>query len=189
MSVYYNQKALRITAADVYSVTTLNMTITVNEDIDGGFQFQGYHNVGGCGGAESSVLILLRDTIAWTKMCFKFEGTGTASCWSFMNTSNGNYGTGTGTPNGNMYDYDTSFDRVYDNYLTWEVTAYQTHNRTYACDNNSDNFFIYNSGEYKRFRMTRRRNVGAGNAGIHHGRSCNSTGSGSITRISDIFVW
>lgn len=189
MSVYYNQKALRITTADVYSITTYNMTTTLSEDVDGGFQFQGYHTASGCGGADTGVLILLRDTIAWTKMCFKFEGTGTAACWSFMNTANGNYGGSTGTPTGNMLDYNASFDRVYDNYLTWEVTAYQTHDRTYACDNNADNFFRFNSGEYKAFRMTRRRNVGAGLAGIHHGRSCNSTGSGSATKISDIFVW
>lgn len=190
MAVHFNTRAKRVTSDDIYSITLLNTTVNTSTDINGGFVFEGYHTVAGCGGVETGILITLKDNISWTRISFKWEGSGTASCWSFMDPSNGAYGASTGNPSGNMLSYNESLgDRLYDNYLTWEVSAYQSHNRTYACDNNADNFFRYNSGELKRFRMSRRRNVNGSLAAIHHGRSCNSTGAGSVTRISDIFIW
>jgi hypothetical protein len=188
MAFHYNRLAHRVTYSDILSVTLLNTVITKNVDENGGYVFEGYHTTGGCGTAQDSgFLILLRDDIAWTKMCFKWEGTGTASCWSFCTTYAAQT---TGTPNGNMLTYsEASGDRLHDNYLTWENVTYQTHNRGYACDNNADNFFRFNPTLYRRFRMTMRRNVGAGPAGVHHGRSCNSTGVSAVSRISDIFIW
>lgn len=190
MAIHYNQLAKKVTSADIQSITLYNVTMTKNTDENGGFVFEGFHTTGGCGTAQDSgVLILLKDNIQWSKICFKWEGVGSASCWSFMNSSS-NFGTGTGTATGNMLSYSEILgDRLHDNFLTWEVPAYQTHNRTYACNNDANNFFRFSTSQIRRFRMTRRRNVGAGLAGIHHGRSCNSVGSSAITRISDIFIW
>lgn len=189
MSTHYNQSSHRVTLADVQSITLFNVVMTKSTDENGSFIFEGYHTTGGCGSAQDSgVLILLKDTVPWTKMCFKWEGTGSAACWSFMDAS-GNYGGSTGTPTGNMLAYNESLsDRLHDNFLSWEVPVYQTHNRTTACDNNANNFFRFNTNEFRRFRMTRRRNTGVGLAGIHHGRSCNSAGVGAVTRISEIFL-
>lgn len=189
MAIHYNQRATKVTSSMISSITLFNVTMTLNSDIEGGFVFEGYHTTGGCGAAQDSgVLILLKDDISWSKICFKWEGTGIASCWSFMGSSN--WGASTGTASGNLLSYnEANGDRLHDNFLTWEVPAYQTHNRTTACDNDANNFFRFNSTQFKRFRMTRRRNVGAGLAGIHHGRSCNTTGTGDVTRISDIFIW
>ena len=189
MAIQYNQLAHRVTSADVQSITLFNVTMTKSTDENGSFIFEGYHTTGGCGSAQDSgVLILLKDNIPWTKMCFKWEGAGNGACWSFMNASS-NFGAATGTPTGNMLDYNESLgDRLHDNFLSWEVPVYQTHNRTTACNNNADNFFRFNANEFKKFRMTRRRNIGVGLAGIHHGRSCNSFGVGSVTRISEIFL-
>ena len=191
MAIHYNQRAYKITSFDIQSITLFNVTMTRNTDVNGQFLFEGTHNTGGCGVAQDSgVLILLKDTIQWSKICFKWEGSGDAACWSFMNPGGSNYGAATGTPSGNMLAYsENSGDRVNDNYLTWEVPEYQSHPKTLACNNDANNFFRFNTNEFKRFRMTRRRNVGAGLAGIHHGRSCNSSGSGAVTRISEIFVW
>lgn len=190
MSIHYNQKAKKITSSDIYSITLYNVVMTKNFDESGGFVFEGYHNTGGCGTAQDSgILILLKDNINWSKICFKWEGYGTASCWSFMDAST-NYGAATGTPTANILSYSENLgDRLHDNYLTWEIQQYQSHNRTTACNNNADNFFRFNSTKFKKFRMTRRRNINGNLAGIHHGRSCNTVGTSAITRISDIFVW
>lgn len=187
MAIHYNQRARKVTGSDIASITLYNVTMTKNVDEQEGFVFEGYHTATGCGGADSGILILLKDTIPWTKMCFKWEGTGTASCWSYCVSA---HGASTGTPNGNMLSYsEGSGDRVSDCYLTYDVTTFQTHDKQQACDNATDNFFISNGGVYRRFRMTRRRNVNGQLAGIHHGRSCNSAGTGSVTRISEIFIW
>ena len=188
MSVHFNARATRVTSADIYSITLLNTTVNTATDVNGGFVFEGYHTATGCGGVETGILITLKDNIAWTRISFKWEGSGSASCWGF-NANNG-YGAATGNPSGNLITYsEAAGDRVYDSYLTWEQSAFQTHDKIYACDNNADNFFRYNTGDLRRFRMSRRRNVNGSLAAIHHGRSCNSSGAGAITRISDIFIW
>lgn len=189
MATHYNQRAYRVTAADISSITLYNVTMTMNTDVNGQFVFEGTHITGGCGvEQDSGFLILLKDTISWSKICFKWEGNRVASCWSFMNPGGTNYGAATGTADGNMLTYsEASGDRLHDNYLTWEVAAYQSHPRTLACNNDANNFFRFNDAEFKRFRMTRRRNVNGSLAGIHCGRSCNIVGG--ITRISEIFIW
>jgi len=189
MASHYNQRARRVLASDISSVTLYNTTMTRNWDVEGSFVFEGYHTTAGCGTAQDSgFLILLKDTIPWTKMCFKWQGTGTASCWSFSDSTA--HASATGTPTGNMHPYnEASGDRLHDNYLTWEQAAYQPHNRTTACDNQADNFFRFNSALLKRFRMTRRRSTTSSLSGIHHGRSCSSAGIGSISIISEIFIW
>lgn len=189
MAIQYNQLAYRVTAADVQSITLFNVVMTKSADENGAFVFEGYHNTGGCGSSQDSgLLILIKDVMPWSKMCFKWEGTGSAACWSFMD-ANTHFGASTGTPTGNMLAYNESLgDRLHDNFLSWEVPAYQSHNRTTSCDNNENNFFRFNANQFRKFRMTRRRNVGMGPAGIHHGRSCNTSGVTAVTRISEIFL-
>lgn len=188
MSVHFNTKAKRVTSDDIYSITLLNTVVNTSTDVNGGFLFEGYHTATGCGGVETAILITLKDNISWTRISFKWEGVGSASCWSFNDT--GGYGSATGNPGGNLIAYnEAAGDRVSDSYLTWEQAAFITHNKTYACDNDANNFFRYNTGDLRRFRMTRRRNVNGSLGAIHHGRSCNNAGSTVITRISDIFIW
>ena len=74
-------------------------------------------------------------------------------------------------------------------YLSVNDSPYNTHNKVFACDNEADNFFRFNTGVYRGFSMVRRRNVSASLAGIHTGRSCNSTGSGSVTMIDQLRIW
>jgi hypothetical protein len=193
MSVNYNPRARLVTADEVQSVTILNMTTTFNSDRNGSYTYEGYHNVTGCGGPESGVLILLKDNIPWTRMSFLFEASGNAACWSFM-SSEGQRAIGTGTPTGNMLEFsEAAGDRIYDGYLSYtgngNVGGIDSP-KTSRCDTDAANWMNFNTGGvFRRFRMTRRRNVGAGLAGIHHGRSCNGTGTGNVTRISNIFIW
>jgi hypothetical protein len=49
--------------------------------------------------------------------------------------------------------------------------------------------YTIDAGEAKAFTTKRRRNSLATKAGIHHGRSCNSTGAGAITTINNIRIY
>ena len=182
-------KATIVTSDLVYSVTTTGGTIMSQGDtgLKGGYTITFRHDLFGCGGPDSGILILLKDDFPWTRMAFDWEGNGTASCWNFMPPTGG-YGAATGTVNGNMTTFDSvNQDAIIRPYLTWEVPAYQSHNRFFGCNTNADNFFRFNASEYKKFRMLRTRNTSGNLAGIHHGRSCNSTGA--FTIIKNIFIW
>jgi hypothetical protein len=189
MGFYRGRKATRVNSSMVSSISITGGAITSQGDIGelGSFLVVFRHDTTGCGGPESGILVLLKDSIPWTRMSFDWEGTGTASCWSFMNTGGSNYGPGTGTPDGNMLSYGQTGDNLINSYLTWEVPAYQTHNRVFACDNDSDNFFRYDGGAFRKFRMIRTRNSSGSLAGIHHGRSCNT--GGGLTIIKNIYIW
>lgn len=187
MATVYGINSLKVTTDMIDSVTTTGGTIISQSDISTGYEIVFRHDLSGCGSADSGILILLKDTIPWTNLSFQWLGNGTAACWSFMDASS-NFGSATGTGTGNMLAYsEAAGDVLIKNYLAWEVSAYQSHGRTYACDNDANNFFRFNSGEYKTFQMTRRRNVNGSLAGIHHGRSCNTTASNTIIR--NIRIW
>lgn len=188
MATFYGIKTIKINSAFIHSVTTTGGTILFQGDINNSYEIHFRHDLFGCGGPESGILILLRDIIPWTRISFEWLSNGTASCWSFMNTVT-NYGTATGTPTGNLLEYDESLgDGIVRSYLTWEIPQFQSQTRTSACDNNTNNFFIFNGGIYRSFQMTRRRNTSIQSlAGIHHGRSCNSTGA--VTIIRNIRIW
>jgi hypothetical protein len=192
MSVNYNPRARLVTADEVQTLTILNMTTTFNGDRNGSYVYEGYHNVAGCGGPESGVQIILKDNIPWTRISFLFEGTGGSACWSFMSSS-GQRAVDTGIPTGNLLDFsEAAGDRIYDGWLSYtgngNVGGIDSP-RTSRCDNDPGNWMNFNTSLFRRFRMNRRRNVGVGLAGIHHGRSCNGTGTGNVTRISNIFIW
>lgn len=190
MGMFVSPKATKVNATFISSVTTYGGVITSqgNTEPDGSYAITFRHDNGGCGNPDSGILILINDNISWTKIAFDWEGNGTASCWSFMNTGGSNYGATTGTSDGNMLQWSaTNGDAIINPYLTWEVPEYQSHDRFYACDNNANNFFRFNSGSYKKFRMVRTRNSSGNLAGIHHGRSCNSTSAYTI--IKNIYIW
>jgi len=187
MGTVYGINSTIVTTDMINSVTTTGGTILSQTTGATPYEITFRHDLSGCGSADSGILILINDTIPWTNISFTWSGTGTASCWSFMHPSS-NFGSATGTATGNLLSYDESLgDTIVRPYLTWEVSAYQSHGKIYACDNDANNFFRFNSGEYKSFHMTRRRNVNGSLAGIHHGRSCNSTSSNTIIR--NIRIW
>jgi hypothetical protein len=188
MSTVYGINSLKVSASMIDSVTTTGGTIIEQTDNPNtGYQITFRHDLAGCGNPNSGILILLKDIIPWTRISFEWLGNGTASCWSFMDSSS-NHGTSTGTATGNLLGYSESLgDVITKPNLTWEVPAYQSHPRTTACNNDNNNFFRFNESLYKSFRMTRRRNINGSLAGIHHGRSCNSTGAFTIIR--NIRIW
>jgi hypothetical protein len=194
MSVFYGRNAAQVNLYGVNSVSTTGGTIlSQGNDADGGYFIQFQHDLAGCGGPDSGIYIELKDTTSnWTWISCRFQLSGSASCWSFSNNVGlGNYGAAVGVSGtANLLAYDpASGDKLSNGYLSYEDAQFASHNPTYACDNDANNFMRYNTGIFRRFTMTRRRNVGAGLAGIHHGRSCNSTGGGSVTIIDQIRIW
>lgn len=190
MSVVSGRSSVMVSSAYVNSVNITGGTIlSQGNGSNGGFAVSFQHNLSGCGGAESGIFVELKDTIAWTGISYRTTVLGTASCWSFANSSG--YGLVPGfTTTGNLLNYDTALgDQISISYLAQQDPTYASHNPVVACDNDANNFMLFNGGTYRYFTMKRRRNVNGSLAGIATGRSCNSTGSGSITIIDNIFIW
>lgn len=190
MATTYGIASTLVTTANVNSVGTTGGTVISagNNGPLGGYQITFQHDLTGCGGPDSGVYIELNDSTPWTRITWEWLGYGGASCWSFNNTSG--FGAAAGPVAGNLINYNESAgDRVSRSYLTWEVPQFQSHSKVYACDNNTNNFFIYNTGEYRSFFMQRRRNSLLSYGGIHHGRSCNGFGAGFNTIIRNIRIW
>lgn len=191
MPIAYGPAGLIVSAAEVNAVNVTGATVLSQvDDVDGGYVATFQHDLSGCGGPDSGFYIELKDPFPWKWMSCRFRLLGAAACWSFMNTSA--YGTAVGASGtGNMINYnEAAGDRIIRTYLAQDDPQFSTHDKTTACDNDANNFMRYNTGVYRYFTMVRRRNLGFGNlAGIHHGRSCSSTGSGSITIVDQIRIW
>lgn len=186
MGLNYGPKGRIVTTSDVNSISLSNASIdTANTGdiaINNGYQLTTNHSSVGCG--STGLYIELKDNIAWKFMSFEFYTADlVSSCWSFC--------TGGYAPaSGNILSYDESKgDITFNNLNSWEKPQFQTHDKQSACDNDSNNFLHggYYSGSPRIVGMRRRRNVGAGLAGIALGFAC--TGGGTvITRNIRIFV-
>jgi len=193
MSSKYGRLSFLVTSNMVDSVTTTGGTIISqgNTGYNNSYEIIFQHDLNGCGTPASAIVILLKDTTPnWKYITWEWRGIGTASCWNFNHTAAWAL-SGTSAYNlGYLQAYNESLgDKVFNTYLTWEIPAYQTHSKVTACNNDANNFFRFNGAEYKSFFMKRRRDTSGNLAGIHHSRSCNSTGTGSRTHIRNIFVY
>jgi hypothetical protein len=189
MSVNAGPHGTLVVAAQVNSVQITGGTILSQGDVsEVGFQTRFQHDLGGCGGPDSGIFVEIKDFIPWTFMSAQFLLMGSASCWSF-NTSG--YGSAVGNGGtGNMIYYDATLgDSCIRTYLAQGDPAFITHSIFNACDNDANNFMRFNTGVYRSCTFVRRRNVNGSLAGVHHGRSCNASGSGAITIIQNIYVW
>jgi hypothetical protein len=189
MGTSYGPGSIPIFSSLVDSINITGGTVlSTVDDPSNGYTVTFRHDLAGCGSPDSGIFIVILDFMIWRYMSCRFRLLGTASCWSFMNSSG--YGSATGTTSGNMLNYDESLgDRIIRTYLAQDEPEFVTHNKVLACDNNADNFMRFNGNEYKIFTMVRRRNVNGSLAGVHHGRSCNSTGAGALTIVDQIRVW
>lgn len=190
MAQNFGPKSLLITSANVDSVNITGGTILSVGDTVNGYEVQFRHDLSGCGGPDSGVFVKLNDSFVWNNISWTWLGIGSAACWSFNVPGFGAAADPAGSGTGNLQSYNTGLgDAIVDPYLCWEDPQFQSHDRTYACDNDANNFMRYNTGSYRSFVMKRRRSSMASLAGIHHGRSCNSAGSESITIIRGIRIW
>jgi hypothetical protein len=193
MSIKYGAASFRVTQSMIDGVTITGGTIISQGDTghNNSYEILFQHDLAGCGNPASGIVILLKDTSPnWKYITWEWRGTGTASCWTFNHTAAWALSGTTAYNLGYLQAYDESLgDRIFNSYLSWEIPEYQTHNRVVACNNNADNFFRFNSSQFKSFFMQRRRDNSGNLAGIHHSRSCSSTGSGSRTNIRNIYVY
>lgn len=188
MATNYGLGSTLVTANLVHEVQIVTNTTLITEETgnvgpNGGYQVKVSNSAHGCG--SSGVYVVIKDTIPWRGITYEMVLTGVAACWSFNHPS-GNYGPG---GNGNLLGYsEAAGDVISRSVRSWEVSAFQTHNRTFACDNNSNNFFhgSFHQGDPKIFYMKRRRDVNGSLAGIQHGRACVGAGT---TIIRNIRIW
>ena len=186
MATQYSRNSRRVYSNDIESVTSTGITVIQNGDLGalGTYVLSCQHDNAGCAGPESSITLSVNSIVGdlqWTYITFKLTLTGSASCWSFCKSGYG------GTSANNITSWNSSIDRVFKCQNSFENPAYTL--KMNACDNAADNFFHgSNDTGTKIIWMTRRRNDLSLPAGPSAGRSCNSTGAGSVTTISDIFV-
>lgn len=187
-----NENFTPVTADMIHSYELANSTLmSAGNDGNGMYSISAYHNAGGCGNPnESGIWVKIKsDVIPWTRVICKFSFYGTAACWGF---NGGGFGSLT-DQSGNMLNYDTSQGDIIfrpDATNSFNLTQFQVKNS--ACDNDSNNFFhgSYQTGDPKSFYMLSRRKTSNSNpAGPVHGRSCNATGTGAYTIISEMYIF
>ena len=190
MAINYGPKSFLVTCANIDSINITGGTILSSGDTSNGYEVQFRHDAGGCGGPDTGIFVKLNDSLLWNNISWTWLGIGGAACWSFNVGGFGGAADPAGGGTGNLQSYNPSLgDAITNSYLSWEVPQFQSHDRTYACDNDDNNFMRFNTGDYRSFIMKRRRNSMSSLAGIHHGRSCSSTGAGSVTIIRGIRIW
>lgn len=189
MSVTAGRSSIGVTSAYVNAVHTTGATVLSSGNSDSGlYSITVRVDNGGCGGPDFGVFVQLKDTIAWNGISFRTQLSGTAACWSFNTSGFGAIASFSTT--GYLQTYDTSLgDQIYLSYLAQQDPQFSSHDPVYACDNEANNFMRYNSDTLKLFTMKRRRDTSGNLAGPYIGRSCTSTGSGSLVIVDNIFIW
>jgi hypothetical protein len=189
MSVTAGRSSVGVTSTYVNALHTTGATVlSSGNDNSGLYSVTVQVNNGGCGGPDFGVFVQLTDTIPWNGISFRVQLSGTASCWSFNTSGYGAIGGFSTT--GYLQSYNISLgDQIYLSYLAQQDPAYSSHDPVFACDNNANNFMRFNAGTFKFFTMKRRRDTSNNLAGPYIGRSCTSTGSGSLVIIDNIFIW
>lgn len=182
--------ATTVTEGLVNSISLRGMEGTVSSDSNGSFVYSGYKTNTGCD--NSVVYIELKDPFAWNRISCRFIINGHAACWTFNTT--GGWNPGHFTPSGNLLGYDASAGDVFTesrSLNSWGYTQFQSHDRTAACDNNSNNFYhsSFQVGNPMMFLMRRRRNTSGNLAGIYHASACHGSGTGHNITIKDIKIW
>lgn len=187
MAAGYGIQSTLVTSAQIWSVNlgsydSIVTAETGNVGPNGGYQIKTEYSGYGC--SSSGIYLELTDSIPWTNLTYEVILTGNSACWTFNDNAYA-----PGAAYGNMLTYNESAgDRISRPLNSWEVPAFQSHGKTYACDNNSNNFYhgSFNSNNPKTFFMRRRRNVNGSKAGPQMGRACTGTGT---TIIRNIRIW
>ena len=173
-----------VTANMIDSVANQNCTILSQGDTaKSGYAISYQFDLGGCGGTESGLYIKIKNTIPWSRILCKFTNNGTGSCWTFNQNGYGGLAPNLATYNPSLGDIIYRWDAV----NSFEKPQFAV--QCGACDNATTNFMAgaYATGDPKSFYMFMRRNSSA-IAGVGHGRSCNGTGAGQNTTISEIYI-
>lgn len=167
-----------ITTADIDSIQLVNCTMTSSSETSRGVVLSFDHPAVGC--ASSGFTILLNDVVPWTRITYKVYLTGAAACWAFSQ------GTSYVPASANIKTWDASEDRVFYPVNCWELPQYTLKMDT--CDNNPDNFMhgSYQTGAFREFFTTRRRDNMSLLSGLACGRACIGLGT---TIVSDIRVF
>ena len=169
-------KRFRKVTLDMIDTVNTSGTGTIsnsNNDANGYYTLTYLHQNSGCD--SSGFAIKIKQDIEWSYLICDFYMEGVASCWSFNQDG---YGPTTG-----MLSWDSNQgDLFWDPFNSWDLPQYSV--KTFACDNNSDNFMhgSFATGANRGFTIRSRRN-GTSYAGPAHGRACNGGGTTIVSNI------
>ena len=184
MAITYGLKPYLIQVPDINQVNLVNCTLEDESSTSAGATLTFNHQSVACG--SSGFTILLNDVIPWTKLSYTLlHESGGSSCWNINHGGSTSY-----LPSAhNILSYSPAAgDRFYRMTNVFENPSYTE--KTFACDNSSNNFLHsnYHTGAYKQFTTVRRRDTGVSAlAGPAFGKAC-IWGPGTTT-VSNIRVW
>ncbi|KAL9962840.1 hypothetical protein ACROYT_G031985 [Oculina patagonica] len=176
-------KWTRVTQSSIESTFKGGATVTYSEE-NNGLVISGHMTSHGCGsGGDPGVLTYIKGY--WTKIKYKQEFRGTASCWSIF--GNDYYGRNSvnNEPPG-LHPFDAAQgDSITNQHYMGGGNSHKFDGRTRKCDNLVTNFWRFANANVRYATVTLRRQLTAEKAGIFTGTSCGKP----TFKIKDIYIY
>ena len=195
MGITYGKVRRRAQLSDLNRIGVTNSTVLYQSEINGGLEIGIQADGFGCGGPASIFGVEFKSDLFWRQIEIEFSFFGNVACWSIGDTNIDG-----GSPflpegftflnNLKQFNILNNKDRVYAGILTYELPQFQVVNDSQyivRCDGSTNNWGIYNGGQYRGFKMIRTKNILSAPAGIVVGRSCTATGVNGITILKNIY--
>jgi hypothetical protein len=194
MATQYGKVKRRVKYADLNRVGVTGSTILFNGDKDGGLELTFRADQVGCGGPTSSFAVEFKSEIAWDRIEIEFNFLANFGCWSIG--SDPAIDSLISIPSGftslnNLLPFNSSNkDRVYAGEYTYNLPQFQVSNEVdyvYRCDGATNNWGVYNTTNYRKFKMIRTKNIKNSPAGILVVRTCTDTGASALSTLKNIY--
>ena len=193
MATQYGKVKRRVQYSDINKIGIVNSTLLFAGNKEGGLEVTFRADGGGCGGGNPSVFgVEFKSDVPWDRIEIEFNFLGSVACWTIGDTSIIDGITLPGfTPLDNLLSFNsTNKDRVYGGEYTYELPQFQISFEgfyVFRCDANPNNWGIFNTSNYRKFKMIRTKNIKKDPAGIVVGRSCTDTGASALTTLKNIY--
>lgn len=194
MATQYGKVKRRVQLSDLNRIGLTNSTLLFQGNVDGGLELRFQANAGGCGSAPSVFAAEFKSDIPWDRIEIEFNFLGSVACWTIGHTTvidGAAYLPAGFTHLDNLLAFNsTNKDRVYAGEYTYELPQFQISLEgfyVFRCDGASNNWGIFNTTQYRKFKMIRTKNIKKDPAGIVVGRSCTETGANGISILKNIY--
>ncbi|KAK3737757.1 hypothetical protein QZH41_017211 [Actinostola sp. cb2023] len=156
------------------STTSAGVTITKSES-NGHLVISGSVTNAGCSPSSTGSASIVYIKGYWTKIRYKQEFRGTASCWRIFGNVNWNqsYGGNVGKINHGLFAFDKTLDTISNEYYMQGFSGHKFTGATATCNNKDNNFWHAKASVELRYAtVTLRRNPAIASAGIFTSTSC-----------------
>jgi len=195
MAIQYGRVKRRVKFSDLNKTGVTNSTLLFSGDKDGGLELTFRADGAGCGSPNPSMFgVEFKSEIPWDKIEIEFNFLGNVACWSIGNSVavDGDTYLPLGfTALNNLLQFNAlNKDRVYAGEYTYNLPQFAIPDDSYytfRCDGATNNWGIYNTTNYRKFKMIRTKNIKNNPAGIVVGRSCTDTGASALTTLKNIY--